>query len=280
MNGDEGGNVKVYGSSVVHCVDDRARHVEEVRLRGVTIVPGRLSGLEVEEARARLEAVYADQVREVGEDVLATTGESDTARCVLAYDPYFLRFAADEEILGIVHALMGEWTVLLLQNGVLNRSGVSHQQAAWHRDLAHQSYVSSRALAVSAFWCLNEFTEETGGTVVLPYSQREEALPSVEFVERNALQIEAEAGSVLVFDSMMFHRAGRNRSGSVRMGVNHVYGVPILQQQVVLPAILGDRYRCDERYRRLLGYESEPATSVVEYRRRRLARLGESGPTA
>jgi ectoine hydroxylase-related dioxygenase (phytanoyl-CoA dioxygenase family) len=270
---DEVRKIAVYGSELVESLSARELHVEEVRLTGVTVVPSRLGPDEVEEAIERLEDVYSRQEEEMGREALEAMGELDTARCPLAEDRFFLELAADEEILGIVRALLGEWVVLLQQNGILNRSGSVHRQSAWHRDLAHQNYVSSKPLAISAFWCLSEFNADTGGTVVLPCSQRFEQLPSTEFIGRHQRQIEVEAGSVLVFDSMMFHRAGQNRSGRVRAGVNHVYGVPILQQQLRLPSLLAGAYRSDDRLRRLLGYETEPPQSVEAFRRRRLERL-------
>ena len=250
-----------------------ARHLEEVQLLGYTLISAVLSPPELEEARRRLDAVYEAQEQEFGREPLQAIQELDTARCPLAQDEFFLRMAADDRILRLVRQLLGDYVVLHLQNGVLNRSDRRHNQASWHRDLPYQSFVSSKPLAVSAFWCLDPFNRETGGTCLLPGSHRIAELPSSEFVEAHAVQIEADPGSVLVFDAMTFHRAGLNRSGRVRRGVNHVYSVAILQQQLRLPALLAGRYGEDQRYRRLLGYESDPAASVREYRERRLARL-------
>jgi ectoine hydroxylase-related dioxygenase (phytanoyl-CoA dioxygenase family) len=250
-----------------------ARHLEEVRIVGYAVLPSVLSPAGIEEARRRLDAVYEAQEQEFGRQRLEAIQELDTARCPLVQDEFFLRLAADERVLAVVRQLLGDYVVLHLQNGILNRSDQRHNQASWHRDLPYQSFVSSKPLAVSAFWCLDPFNEETGGTCLLPASHRIADLPSSEFVEEHAVQISAEPGSVLIFDAMTFHRAGRNRSGRVRRGVNHVYTVPILQQQLRLPALLAGRYSGDERYRRLLGYDSEPAASVREYRERRLERL-------
>ena len=47
-----------------------------------------------------------------------------------------------------------------------------------------------------------------------------------------------------MFDSMLFHRAGSNRSGRPRRGVNHVYGLPFLKPPISFPRALGGRFRC------------------------------------
>ena len=83
------------------------------------------------------------------------------------------------------------------------------------------------------------------------------------------MPVVAERGSFIVFDSMLFHRAGVNRTDRVRRAVNQVYTIPLIAQQISLPAALGGRYNSDSQLARLLGYESAPAESVVAWRERR-----------
>jgi hypothetical protein len=70
----------------------------------------------------------------------------------------------------------------------------------------------------------------------------------------------------------VFHRAGENRSGQPRRGVNHVFSLPIIAQQISLPEALNGRYAGDPALARLLGYDAAPARSVSAWRERRLAR--------
>jgi hypothetical protein len=53
-----------------------------------------------------------------------------------------------------------------------------------------------------------------------------------------------------------------------------VYTVPLVKQQLDLPALLGEKYATDPELGPLLGYESRPDRSVKEFRQRRLARAG------
>ena len=120
----------------------------------------------------------------------------------------------------------------------MNPPSDENYQAGWHRDLPYQHFVSSRPLAISALVCLDPFTTQTGGTCVLPFSHRTEAFPSEAYVQAHQIGMLASPETSLMFDSMLFHRAGANRSGRPRRGLNHVYSLPFLKQQISLPRAL------------------------------------------
>jgi len=252
-------------------------HVEEIRLLGYTLVPGVLGEAELAEAREKLDRIYQIQAGEVGgEGRLAAIGDGYTARCPLAYDDFFLALATSRPVLAVVERLLGDYFVLMLQNGLLNVPAAGNEQNAgsWHRDLNYQHFVSTRPLSVSALFCVDDFTEENGGTRVLPATHKAETFPSEEFVRRHSKPVEAKAGSVMVFDSMLYHSGGLNRSPRVRRAVNHMYTLPLIKQQISLPKALGGRFREDPFLAKFLGYESETDEGVVEFREKRLGRVG------
>jgi ectoine hydroxylase-related dioxygenase (phytanoyl-CoA dioxygenase family) len=267
--------VKSYGVVEQEAAGDAlARHVESIRLAGYTVVPGAVAAADVTELGARLDAVLARQADEFGGiDRLAAIGDGLTARCPLAYDEAFLRLATDATVLALCRRLLGDYVVLLQQNGVINPSREQHTQASYHRDLPYQHFVSSRPLAISALFCIDPFRGATGATLLLPGSHKMEAFPSEPVRAQFETAIEAPAGSFIVFDAMVFHRAGANVSGSPRRAVNHVYGVPILAQQITMAPLVAEACAADPALARLLGAEAAPASSVAEWRERRLTRL-------
>ena len=99
-----------------------------------------------------------------------------------------------------------------------------------------------------------------------------EQFPSESVAAELDTAVSAEPGSFIVFDSMVFHRAGENRSGRPRRGVNQVFSVPIVAQQISLPDALNGRCADDPALARLFGYDVTPARSVTAWRERRLAR--------
>ena len=260
---------------------DAARIAERIRLVGYAVVPGGFSNAEIGDLGTRLEQVMARQADEFGgPDRLAAIGDALTARCPLVYDDTFLALAAHAGVLAICRELLGEYVLLMQQNGVINPSGQRHTQLAYHRDLPYQHFVSSRPLAVSALFCIDPFTADTGATTLIPGSHRMEQFPSDSVAAELDTSVIADPGSFIVFDSMVFHRAGENRSGRPRRAVNHVFSTPIIAQQISLPDALNGRHADDPALARLLGYGASPAPSVTAWRERRLARQSASAATA
>jgi ectoine hydroxylase-related dioxygenase (phytanoyl-CoA dioxygenase family) len=269
--------LKFYGvreSSAALSETDRS--VEEIRIAGFTVVPGVLSESELQMIRSKLDEIYEIQVKEIGgEERLSEINDVNVVRLLLAYDDYFLHVAINPAVLAIVERLLGDYYILMQQNGILNLPGLENYQISWHRDLSYQHFVSTRPLAISALFCIDDFSEESGGTYVLPASHKIEAFPSHEFLEKNQRSIAAKAGSVLVFDSMVFHRAGHNHSTFTRRALNHVYTLPFLKQQISMPEALQGRFR-DGFLSKLLGYESEPGKNVSQWRTAKIDRKRES----
>ena len=250
--------------------------VEAIKLSGYAIVPDVLSSKQLELAREGIDQVYQTQLAEIGgEDRLAAINDTYTARCPLAYDEYFLSVATNPKVLSIVEKFLGAYFVLMLQNGIINVPSVGNEQNAgyWHRDLNYQHFISSRPISISALVCVDDFSEETGGTLVLPGSHKTEAFPSEDYVRQNEEVITARAGSAVVFDSMLYHRGGLNKSQHVRRALNHMYTLPLIKQQISLPKLLGGKFSDDTFLNKFLGYESESDESVVEFRAKRLRRV-------
>ncbi len=258
-----------------HVGSDVDRAVEAIRVAGYTVVHEAVSQEDLATARRKMDEVYAVQVAEIGgEELLGQINDGHTARGMLAYDEFFLGIATNRKVCAIVEALLGDYYTLMMQNGLLNRPAVGHQHAGgrWHRDLNYQHYLSSRPLSISALFCIDDFREENGGTHVLAGSHKSEPFPSEDYVRAHATVLSAPAGSVLMFDSMLFHRGGVNRSSAVRRAINHMYTLPLVRQQISFPNMLHGKYRDDPFLEKFLGYEAETAASVIDFRKIRLAR--------
>ena len=251
---------------------DLTAHVERVRTVGYTILRRSFDPPAVSELGTRLEEVVDRQAREFGERRIHAIGDALTARALLVDDDAFVGVAAFPPLLDLVRQLLGDYVVLMQQNGIVNPPDSQHTQHSYHRDLPYQHFVSSHPLAVSALFCIDSFRVETGATIMLPGSHHVARFPSLAAAAAMEVAAIAEPGSYIVFDSMLFHRAGPNRSGVVRRAVNNVYTIPLIAQQISLPVALQGRYRNDRELSQLLGYESLPAASSIEWRERRLAR--------
>jgi ectoine hydroxylase-related dioxygenase (phytanoyl-CoA dioxygenase family) len=245
-------------------------YLEELRINGFATIPNVIEKSTLPVLRDKVDKIYQSQVEEmntIGD--LTEINDANIARALISYDDAFLELAVQPLFLTLAERILGNYFILQMQNGIINLPNQTNYQIAWHRDLNYQHFVSTRPLAISLLVCLDEFSPETGGTFVLPGTHKVEAFPSEQFVSKFEQQVSAEAGSILVMDSMLYHRAGYNRSTRVRRGINHMYCLPFIKQQISLPAALKGKYASDLFLSRLLGYDSEPGSSVSAWRERK-----------
>jgi len=260
-------------TEVADAIDQAA---EEIALQGYAVLPPLFPADSLPSWRQKLDAVYARQEAEFGREALADIGELDLCRAPLLYDRDFLTLAMHPTVLAVARRMLGDWIVLHLQNGIINRPARRHHQASWHRDLPHQNWVITKPLAISAIVAIDDFSAVTGGTRLLPFTHKNETMPSKSYTERHAVDAQAPAGSVIMFDSMLFHQAGDNRSANVRRAMNHVYSSPIIKQQYDFPRALAAGGDLPADTAKLLGFTSQVPLDDRAWRKSRVQKLSQS----
>lgn len=245
-------------------------HVEEVTRNGYTLIKNAIHSKDIQNYRKLIEAIYETQAKEIGgEDKLISCRDSDIARCLLAYDEQFLALAYNKKLNAISQELLGTKTVLLMQNGILNKKNKKQHQTHWHRDLNFQHWVCSDVLAINALYCIDDFTIENGCTIALPGSHLHANFPSDEYVNKNQIYLEAKSGDLIIMNSMMFHRAGINNTNNTRRAINNVIGKPFMAQQLDIPSLLNGKYSETPELSDFLGYKWNPEKSVEAWRSKR-----------
>lgn len=239
--------------------------VEQVRDLGYAVLSSGYSEVELQAISHQFDHARERYVQTHGEAMLRKLDEFHTVRSPLTHGgEIFLKLALNETLLSVLRKLIAGKFILNQQNCVINPPQETYNQAAWHRDLPYQHFVSSRPIAVNALFCVDDFTSENGATFVLPASHKVEAFPSAGYTRRNGTQIEANAGSFILLDCMLFHSGGFNRSQLVRRAVNHVYNIPYLKQQINIPQNMHNVGLSDEA-REILGFNYMEPASVADY---------------
>lgn len=246
--------------------------LEELKILGYTIFENVFTDTEIAKYKNKIDEVYEKQLSEFSEEDLKKINDSSIARCLLAYDKEFVNVFSNPIITQVVDSVLGNYYILHLQNAIINYPNEEHHQSSWHRDLPYQNYTISSPLALNALVCIDPFTETSGSTYVVPYTQNLETIPSANFIEKFKVQLIAKPGSVCFFDSMLLHKAGYNSADFTRRAINNVFTKPIIKQQISLPEFLGEDYTNDSDLKRLLGYDSAVPNSVTEWRKKRLNR--------
>jgi ectoine hydroxylase-related dioxygenase (phytanoyl-CoA dioxygenase family) len=246
-------------------------HAEELRRVGVTIIPGAFTRDEMEYARKRLHEIYASQVDEIGgEENLHRINDANIVRCPLAYDDFFVSIAKHPTALAVARAALGPKITLASQVGILNKPASKNYVENWHRELQYQHLTTSRPLAVQTLLTVDDFTPDNGATFFLYGSHLFENFPSDAFVRKWQVQIQAPAGSLIMFDSLLYHRSSPNRTDRERLAINNFYTLPILAQQIDLASMLNGAHSETEEDRELFGYQWNPPPSVIDWRRQKL----------
>jgi ectoine hydroxylase-related dioxygenase (phytanoyl-CoA dioxygenase family) len=246
--------------------------VESIRTIGYAIISGGFSPSELDHISSEFDKNRNQYIDKFGEHRLRASGEYFTVRSPLTHgSDIFIKLALNSALLAALKKTISGKFILNQQNGIINPARESYNQGAWHRDLPYQHFVSSRPLAINALFCLDDFTCENGATFVLPASHKFEALPSNEYIQQNAVQVQAKSGSFILLDCMIFHCGGFNGSSSVRRAINHVFTIPYFKQQINIPFNMQDRPLSDEA-REILGFNYGEPGSIAEYLASRASR--------
>lgn len=246
---------------------------EEVKRLGYAILDSGYSKEKINKISNSFENAYVEYVRHWGKKYLNDLSELHTIRALLTHDlNIFLELATNPNLLGVIEKLIKGKFILNQQNGIINPPGEEYAQGEWHRDLPYQHFTSSSPLAINAIFCIDDFTPENGSTFVLPSSHKSVNFPSKQYLLKNALQINAKAGQYIILDCMLFHSGGYNNSLYRRRGINHVYTIPYLKQQINLPKNI-DYTNLSSAELALLGFKNEEPVSIKNYLESRLQKV-------
>jgi ectoine hydroxylase-related dioxygenase (phytanoyl-CoA dioxygenase family) len=251
-----------------------------LRHLGFAVVTGVLDESRIAATR---EAMYRVQERirdDVGEDRLRRAGEYGVLRNMVAYDDHFLELLELPEMLAVVDATVSPTAILHLQNGFVLPSIAEETasfQHTFHMDFPR--YMEGYLASLNVMLTVDAYTAENGGTIVAPATHQRPERPSDAYLDAAAMPVECPAGSMVVFDSTLWHAAGQNRSGVDRLGINHQFTRSFIKQQVDYVRALGDErvQQLPPRTQQLLGWYTRVVTSLDEYYQPAEKRLYRSG---
>ena len=246
---------------------------EDVMRTGFSVVKNVFSKKDCMLAKKKIDEIYKRQIKECGDaDFLFSINDENVARSLFLYDNFFLRFIKNTKLNNILKKILGKKYILNLQNAPINKGHQSHYGSTWHRDLSYQHFVPSRTISLTAIVCLDEFNPKNGGTSILPFSHKFEKFTSKKYINKNEIIVNSKVGDLLIFDSLLFHRAGANNTSRDRKLIVQVFTLPFIKQQIDYTKALNGRYSKEKSLAYVLGYDSEIVDSVLQWRKRRKSR--------
>jgi ectoine hydroxylase-related dioxygenase (phytanoyl-CoA dioxygenase family) len=226
--------VSVKTSALPAPTDDLDRAEHDLRTDGICAVTGVLENAQLTAARADLYAAAAhDRARGREQKFALDYAHDDTNQRVwnvLSRSPVFTDLAEHPIALRLLRSVL-DWP-MLLGNLSANITGPGGGEMVLHAD---QIFVPepwpAAPQGANAAWCIDDFTAENGATCFVPLSHTLNRAPRADD-DSEAIPMEAAAGSLVVFDSRVWHRTGHNRTTDQRRaGVFGWYTRPIYRTQ-------------------------------------------------
>lgn len=238
-------------------------------LHGYVVIPGVLDLEFIENARKACYAAQNAFRQEISEDRIKRASETGVIRLPMKFQRFFYQFLSLPLLLEMVDEFLGETCILHLQNAFIlpPDRGEPTFQTTFHRDFPR--YLNGYLASINVFFALTEFTEQNGALRVFAGSHQTDGTPTQAYMERFAEPVKCSQGSMIVFDSTLWHAAGRNRSTSDRLAVNHQFTRSFIKPQIDYCRALGEEevLSTPPRTQKFLGYHSRPPTSLDEYYR-------------
>jgi ectoine hydroxylase-related dioxygenase (phytanoyl-CoA dioxygenase family) len=250
--------------------------------QGFAVVSKVLSDDLMRRTRAAMYRAQTVIVDEIGNDRLRRAGEIGVLRIPFLFDPVFFEYLELEPVLRVVDATVGDTAVMHLLNAFIlpsvdpDTTGPTFQQS-FHRDFPR--YLNGYVASVNAFFAIDAFTVENGATVVVPGTHQRPEAPDTAYMSAHAHPVVAEAGSLLFFDSTLWHAAGNNRSGHDRLALNMQFTKAFIKPQIDYSRALGESsiLGLPGRSQQLLGWYTRVVSSLDEYYRPEAERLYRRG---
>jgi ectoine hydroxylase-related dioxygenase (phytanoyl-CoA dioxygenase family) len=149
--------------------------------------------------------------------------------------------------------------------GVLNQPSTASYVARIHRD--QRTFSGELRLMAQLLVMLDDFTQENGATYLLSGSHRMREKPSEDVFFAGAARALGPAGSIVVFDSNLWHAAGVNATERPRRALTLAFTRPFVKQQLDYPRALGyERASAlSPALRQLLGYNARVPATLDEW---------------
>lgn len=245
-------------------MSDAVAGVDRLRRDGWLLVEGVVGRDLVARLSADLETAYASQ-----RAIQIRNGVGDGTNGTVHHLPIaggsFLEFL-DRRFCGeLLDAFFSGPSILNTFGGVLNQPDDLSYVGRVHRDL--RSFSGNLPLMAQLLVMLDDFTEENGATYFLSGSHLLPDQPGDDVFFRGASRTVGTAGSIVLFNSNLWHAAGPNRSRGPRRALTLAFTKPFMKPQMDYPRALGYERGASLSpvLQQVLGYNARVPASLDEW---------------
>ena len=244
---------------------DFDRYNERMHDKGWVVLQDAIDSALVERMRADLEKAW-DICRTVQVRNGVAANADLTVHHLVGLGPSFLDFIDEmTPLMPYLESYFGGKFILNSFGGAINTRGHTSYAQRIHRDI--RSFSGDMPLLLNTLVMLDDFTPDNGATYLMTGSHRFAEKPSEEQFYRQADRALGTAGSILIFNSNLWHAGGDNVTDAPRRSVTPMYCKPFMKQQFDYPRAVG--YETAERLlphtRQVLGFNARVPATLDEW---------------
>lgn len=219
----------------------------------------------VEELRAGMATAYSicHTIQQKNGVDVNTDG---TVHHLLGQAPVFLDFIARMELHPYIKAFFNAPYILNSFGGVINLPHKASYVCNIHRDIRTFYNIP---MMMNMLVMLDDFTLENGATWFLTGSNQKDEKPAEDHFYRYAERAIGKAGDIILFDSLVWHAAGKNTTEKVRRALTLTFSRPFMKQQLDYPRLIGyDRYETGEfgeEMSQVIGFNARVPVNLNEW---------------
>jgi phytanoyl-CoA dioxygenase PhyH len=174
----------------------------------------------------------------------------------------FLRFLDNNPADDVIFAYFGGPYILNSMGGNFNEG--QNYASEIHRDI--RSFQDPCPM-LNTLVMLDDFTADNGATWLMEGGHRIPTKPTDEEFWSSAVQITAPAGSILIWNSNLWHKAGENKTGKPRRIVTPIFSKPWFKQGMDYCRAIGEDKVAvlSEKLKQVLGYYSRIPANLDEW---------------
>jgi hypothetical protein len=189
-----------------------------------------------------------------------------TVHHLLGQEPVFLDFILRLELHDYIKAFFNAPFILNSFGGVINLPHKASYVCNIHRDIRTFYNIP---MMINMLVMLDDFTLDNGATWFLTGSNNKDERPDDNYFYQQADRATGKAGDIILFDSLVWHAAGKNTTDKVRRALTLTFSRPFMKQQLDYPRLIGyDRYNggeFSEEVSQVIGYNSRVPSSLDEW---------------
>jgi ectoine hydroxylase-related dioxygenase (phytanoyl-CoA dioxygenase family) len=175
--------------------------------------------------------------------------------------PFLEKMYCNEEI----RYFLGGNYILNGINAVMHAKKAHPYLSNMHRDV--RTFMKDSKLLIQMIVTLDDFTILNGATYFLSGSHKTDLKPDEAYFYNNADRAIASKGSIILFDSNIWHAAGENTTPDLRRALTLGFTPPFCKQQMDYSRFLGYDFvaKLSPELRQVIGYNARVPENLDEY---------------